>query len=163
MQNPEMTKKTITAAWALNALFRNPRTSHNAPSCGSRKMGMPKWLITTHAASTNRMLEIGSTRPGARADVVDKIDLNGAEGGIRTPTGLLQLAPEASASAVPPLPQWDFQDSLFGCNRVAHEDIFDEFRADPLVAAAKDVGDDGHGAFMAFGRLQHGAEHPFYV
>jgi hypothetical protein len=30
----------------------------------------------------------------------------GAEGGIRTPTGLLQLAPEASASAVPPLPQW---------------------------------------------------------
>src|SRR6185436_14551578 len=32
----------------------------------------------------------------------------GAEGGIRTPTGLLQLAPEASASAVPPLPQVDF-------------------------------------------------------
>src|SRR5207245_10930099 len=32
---------------------------------------------------------------------------NGAEGGIRTPTGLLQLAPEASASAVPPLPQVD--------------------------------------------------------
>ena len=29
----------------------------------------------------------------------------GAEGGIRTSTGLLQLAPEASASAVPPLPQ----------------------------------------------------------
>jgi hypothetical protein len=29
---------------------------------------------------------------------------DGAEGGIRTPTGLLQLAPEASASAVPPLP-----------------------------------------------------------
>ena len=28
--------------------------------------------------------------------------------GIRTPTGLLQLAPEASASAVPPLPQVDF-------------------------------------------------------
>ena len=34
------------------------------------------------------------------------IDSIGAEGGIRTPTGLLQLAPEASASAVPPLPQW---------------------------------------------------------
>src|SRR5437667_27467 len=33
---------------------------------------------------------------------------NGAEGGIRTPTGLPQLAPEASASAVPPLPQVDF-------------------------------------------------------
>src|SRR6476660_8344856 len=29
----------------------------------------------------------------------------GAEGGIRTPTAVRQLAPEASASAVPPLPQ----------------------------------------------------------
>ena len=41
----------------------------------------------------------------SEASVRTEAESNGAEGGIRTPTGLLQLAPEASASAVPPLPQ----------------------------------------------------------
>src|SRR6266550_3267454 len=53
-----------------------------------------------HASATDqRTSEISPQVPSLR-DLV-----TGAEGGIRTPTGLLQLAPEASASAVPPLPR----------------------------------------------------------
>src|SRR5437016_4947138 len=72
MQNPEMTKKTITAADALKALLY--RTANNLPanfvlSTWSSKGKKPQWTNTTHIAQTKRRLS--SPRMRSESNLTD--------------------------------------------------------------------------------------------
>jgi len=63
MQNPEMTKNTMTAAGPLNTLFHSARTAQRITLlCGLTRMGYRKWPRKTHRARMNRRLEIGNMR-----------------------------------------------------------------------------------------------------
>src|SRR4029079_4101581 len=92
----------------------------------------------------------------------------GAEGGIRTPTGLLQLAPEASASAVPPLPQvvkfpLDGTDSIPNLPKSLSDPLREELRrsfdanrtnlviAQPLRVRADGIGEQPQVVAKTFG------------
>src|SRR5437870_8968937 len=88
MQNPEMTKKTITAADALKALLY--RTANNLPasfvlSTWSSKGKKPQWTNTTHIAQTKRRLS--NPRMRSESDLPDLL-ATPAEPTILAPSGL---------------------------------------------------------------------------
>jgi hypothetical protein len=73
-----------------------------------------EWHVTAQLVPLDSLRSLGTPLDSAlgwpATSEARRAESSGAEGGIRTPTGLLQLAPEASASAVPPLPQVDFSE-----------------------------------------------------